>query len=114
MLNFGLIAVLVISLLFIGGCVPAEAAEGGFDWSILIFLALIFGVFYFLFIRPQRKKQKEHQEMTTDLRVGDKVITVGGIYGKVESLGEDSVVLRVESDARIRVAKNSIAGKRNS
>ena len=114
MLKLGLITVLVSSLLFVSGCAPAEATEGGFDWSIIIFLALIFGVFYFLFIRPQRKKQKEHRDMTLALKVGDKIITAGGIYGKIESMGEDSVVLRVESDARIRVAINSIAGKRPS
>ena len=114
MLNIGLISVMALSLLFLGGCVPAEAPEGGFDWSIIIFLMLIFGVFYFLFIRPQRKRQKDHQHMMTDLKVGDKVITVGGIYGKIESLGEDSVVLKIESDTRIRIARNGIAGKRTS
>ena len=114
MLKLGLITALVSSLLFVGGCVPAETTEGGFDWSVIIFLLLIFGVFYFLFIRPQRKRQKEHRDMTLDLKIGDKVITAGGIYGKVESIGEDSVVLRVESDARIRVAINSVAGKRPS
>ena len=114
MLNLGLITVLVSSLLFVGGCVPAEASEGGFDWSIIIFLLLIASIFYFLFIRPQRKRQKEHREMTLDLKVGDKVITAGGIYGKIESIGENSVVLRVELDARIKLAINSVAGKRPS
>lgn len=115
MIRTGLIAGLIISLLFIAGCVPAEAPEGGgFDWSLIIFLILLFGVFYFLLIRPQRKRQKDHQKMMEELKVGDKVITAGGIYGKVESLGEDSVVIRVESDAKIRVARNSVSLKRPS
>ena len=111
-LNLGLIVSLVVSLVFIVGCVPPEGGEGGFDWTVIIFLLLIFGVFYFLFIRPQRKRQKEHQHMVEELKTGDKVITIGGIYGKIESLSQDSVVLRIESGATIRVARNGIAGKR--
>ena len=112
MLNLGLIVGVVVSLLFIGGCVPAEGQEGGFDPTIIIFMVLIFGIFYFLFIRPQRKRRKEHQELVEELKVGDRVITIGGIYGKIESLSQDSVVLRIESGATIRVARNGIAGTR--
>jgi len=112
MINAGAIAGLVISLLFIGGCAPAEGEEGSGLFSMIIFLVLIFGIFYFLIIRPQRRRQKEHQYMVEELSLGDKVITVGGIYGKIESLSQDSVVLRVESGTTIRVARNSIAGKR--
>ena len=114
MLKLGLIAGLVTSLVFISGCVPAEGQEGGFDPSILIVPIFIIGRFYLLLIRPQRKKQKEHKQMESELRVGDRVITAGGIYGKIESLSEDSVVLRIESDARIRIARSSIAGTRPS
>ena len=114
-LKLGLIAALLISLLaLIGGCVaPADgAAEGGFDWTIIIFLGLIFGVFYFLMIRPQRKRQKEHQELVQELQKGDKVVTAGGIYGQIESLSDDSVVLKIESGATIRIARSSILGRR--
>ena len=114
MLKLGLIAGLVTSLVFIGGCVPAEGEDGGFDPSVLIFPIFIIGIFYLLLIRPQRKRQKEHKQMESELKVGDRVITAGGIYGKIESLSEDSVVLRIESDARIRIARSSIAGTRPS
>jgi preprotein translocase subunit YajC len=63
-------------------------------------------------IRPQRKRQKEHQQLMEELKRGDKVITAGGIFGVIESVSEESVVLKVESGATIRVARNSIAGKR--
>ena len=114
MLNLGLIVVLVVSLLSLGGCIPTEApeGEGGFDWTIIAFLVLIFGLFYFIFIRPQRRRQKEHQEMVQELRRGDRVVTAGGIYGVVESISDDSVVIKVESEATIRVAKGSVALKR--
>ncbi|MEJ2046725.1 MAG: preprotein translocase subunit YajC [Dehalococcoidia bacterium] len=78
---------------------------------IIIFLVVIFVMFYFFMIRPQRKRQKEHEDLVSQLRGGDRVITAGGIYGQVESVGEDSVVLKVESGATMRVAKGSIAGK---
>jgi preprotein translocase subunit YajC len=78
---------------------------------IIIFLVVIFVMFYFFMIRPQRRRQKEHEELVGQLRGGDRVITAGGIYGQVESVSEDSVVLKVESGATMRVAKGSIAGK---
>lgn len=115
MLNLGLMVGLLVTLLaFMGGCVPPEGGEegGGFDWTIIIFLLLIFGVFYFLIIRPQRRRQKQHDELMQELKRGDKVITTGGIYGVVESLSDDSVVLKIESGATIRVARGSVVSQR--
>ncbi|MBW1739299.1 MAG: preprotein translocase subunit YajC [Deltaproteobacteria bacterium] len=79
---------------------------------LIVFLVVIFGLFYFLFIRPQRKRQKEHQQLVEELKRGDNVVTAGGIYGVVESISEDSIVVKVESGATIRVAKASVALKR--
>ena len=113
MLNLGLMLGLLITLtLFAGGCVAPEGAEGGFDPTIIIFLVLIFGVFYFLMIRPQRKRQKEHESMVRELQKGDRVITAGGIYGQIESLSDDSVVLKLEGGTTIRVARSSVIGQR--
>ena len=114
MLKAGLIVGLLITVLvFIGGCVPPpEGEERGFDWSLIIFLVLIFGVFYFLLIRPQRKRQKQHDELVQELQKGDRVITAGGIYGVIESISDESVVMKIESGVTIRVAKGSVAGRR--
>jgi preprotein translocase subunit YajC len=116
-LNLALITgLLITTLVLVGGCLPtqapAEGAKGGFDYTIIIFLVLIFGMFYFLMIRPQRKRAKEQRELMAGLQKGDKVITVGGVYGVIESLSEESVVLKLESGATMRVARGSIAGKR--
>ena len=113
-LSFWLTVGLLISVVFVGGCVPSEepGGEGGSPWTMIIFLILIFGAMYFLMIRPQRKKQKEHEELTKELRKGDRVITAGGIYGQIESLSEDSIVIKIESGATMRVARTSVAGKR--
>ena len=114
MLISGLIAGLLIILVFIGGCVPPEGDEGGLGWTPIIILVLIFGMFYFVLIRPQRKRQKEHQQLVEELIRGDNVITAGGIYGVIESLSEDSIVIKVESGATLRVARGSVALKRES
>lgn len=112
MLNLGLIGGFLISVVFMGGCAPAGEPEGGFDWTIIIFLIVIFGLMYLVLIRPQRKRQKEHQQLVEELRRGDRVVTAGGIYGEIESVSEDSVVIKVESGVTMRVAKGSVALKR--
>lgn len=113
-LNSGLIAGFITTVVFIGGCAPEQTPEGGggFDWMLIVFLVLIFGLMYFILIRPQRKRQKERQALVEELKRGDTVITAGGIYGVIESISEDSVVIKVESGATIRVAKGSITGRR--
>ena len=112
MLKLGLAAGLLITLLLIAGCVPPEG-EGGETsiWPMVIFLVVIFGLLYLVMIRPQRKRQKEHQQLVEELKRGDRVITAGGIYGVVESISEDSVVIKVESGMTMRVAKGSVAGR---
>ncbi len=112
MLKLGLVVLLLLTLVSIGGCAPAGEPTGGFDWTFIVILALIFGIFYFLLIRPQRKRQKEHQQLVEELRRGDKVVTAGGIYGVIENVSEDSIVIKIESGTTMRVARNSVALKR--
>ena len=109
-LKSGLIMGFITSLLAVLiGCVPQEeGGEGGFNWTIIIFLVLMFAVFYFFMIRPQRRRQKEQQEMIQEMKRGDKAVTAGGIYGVVDTISEDSVVLKVESGTTIRVDKNYV------
>jgi preprotein translocase subunit YajC len=115
MLRFGLVAGLLIAIALLGGCLPAQAppegGQQGFDWSLIIFLVLIFVVFYFLMIRPQRRRQKEMQTMLRELQKGDKIVTAGGIYGEIESIDETTVLMKVESGATMRVAKSSVLGR---
>lgn len=116
MLKLGLIAGLLITfLILIGGCVPEAAPGQGGNTSslyLIVFLVIIFALFYFVMVRPQRRRQKEHQTMVQELQKGNRVITAGGIYGTIESLSEDSVVIKVESGATIRVARGSVMGRR--
>ena len=105
---------LIIALLFISSCVPAgqPAEQGGLgDYSMIIFVVLIIAMMYFTMIRPQRKQQKEHQRLMEQLRSGDKVVNAAGIYGEIVSINDNSVVLKVESGATIRVTRASIVGR---
>ncbi len=79
----------------------------GSGLTSLLFLAVMIGIFYFLLIRPQRKRAKAQQELASSIQPGDQVRTVGGIHGVVVSADEDSVVLRVE-EGRIRVSRRAI------
>ena len=78
--------------------------------EMLIFLVLIFGVFYFLLIRPQRKRQSDHRMLIDDLQKGDKVITAGGIYGEIDSIGEQDLILRIEDGSKLKLLRTSIMG----
>ena len=75
----------------------------------LIFLIGMFAILYFLLIRPQHQRQKKHQEMVKGLQVDDKVITIGGIYGTIVKIKEDSIILRVADNARIELLKNAVS-----
>jgi len=85
--------------------------SGGLFGSIegLLPLVLIFGVFYFLLIRPQQKRAKQHRDMLSSLRRGDRVITGGGIYGTVTKVVSDSeVVVQIAEAVKVRVARETI------
>ena len=86
---------------------PAATSQGG-GASMWIMLALIFVVMWIFMIRPQRKQQKELQNFRDSLKKGDKVVTVGGIYGTVDEIKEGTVLINVDKDVKIRVSKNAL------
>jgi preprotein translocase subunit YajC len=77
--------------------------------SPIVPILLMLVVFWFLLIRPQTKRQKEHQEMVASLKKGDKVVTNGGIYGSVVGVSDKVVVLRVADNVKLEVAKQCVA-----
>ncbi len=84
-------------------------ASGGGDISFIIMMAVLFGIFYFLMIRPQQKKQKEMKNMIANLAHGDLVMTTGGIQGKITGLTDTVVTLEVADKVRIKVNRNFIS-----
>ena len=85
----------------------APAAQGS-GLSMWIMLALIFVVMWFFMIRPQRKQQKELENFRNALKKGDKVVTIGGIYGTVCEIKENSVLIEVDNNVKIRVSKQAL------
>ena len=118
LLNLTVLSGLLVIMVLLGGCAGLTGDETDIEssfatsiWPMLIFIVILFGLMYFLMIRPQRRKQKEHQSFVEQLHRGDRVVTAGGIHGQIESVGEDSVILKVESGATMRVAKPSVVYK---
>jgi preprotein translocase subunit YajC len=89
-----------------------SAAGPGMIEQMVPFIA-IFAIFYFLIIRPQSKRQKDHQSFLTTMKRGDSVVTTGGIYGKIEGLSEKFVTLEVSNGVNIRILKSQIASSVN-
>ncbi|MCI6318523.1 MAG: preprotein translocase subunit YajC [Bacteroidales bacterium] len=87
---------------------PAQGQAGG--WTMWVMLLLIFVIMWFFMIRPQRKQQKELQKFRDSLKKGDKVVTIGGIYGTVVELKDKSVLIEVDKDVKIRVDRNALQG----
>lgn len=86
----------------------APAGPGGFPIDI-IFIVLIFAVFYFLLIRPQQKRAKEHKKMVEAISKGDEVVTNGGLLGKVNKVGDNFITLEVSEGTELRVQRGAVA-----
>jgi preprotein translocase subunit YajC len=85
------------------------AGGGGSLVTMLVTFGLIIVVFYFLVIRPQNKKTKDAKKMLQSIRKGDKVVTIGGMHGFVESVKEDAVVLKVDENVKILFSKSAVS-----
>ena len=80
----------------------------GAGWPIIIMMVALVAIFYFFMIRPQTKRQKEIRKFREALSVGDKVVTAGGIYGKIKEIKDNIIVLEIADNVRIRIDKSSI------
>ena len=85
----------------------AQQPQGG-GWTMWVMLILIIVVMWFFMIRPQRKQQKELQKFRDGLSKGDKVVTIGGIYGTVAEIKDKALLLAIDNNVKIKVDKNSV------
>lgn len=101
--------------MFITPAFAQTATPGAGDFiGMILPLVLIMGVFWFLLIRPQQRKMKEHQEMLTKVSKGDTVVTNGGLIGKVTKLvGDDELLVEVGENVKVRVLRQGIADVRS-
>ena len=98
---------------FLNGLAQAAAPSGGaagFLGNPMFMILAMFGIMYFLVIRPQSKKAKEHQKMLSELKKGDDVSTQGGIIGKITGMKDTEVTLQIQEGVRVRVLRSSVTG----
>ena len=98
----------MVSIAYAMGQGGAEGASGGF--SAFVPLILMFVIFYFLLIRPQQKKQKEHRELLNNLRKGDRIITGGGIHGRITAADQTTLTVEIADKVRVKVNRANVSG----
>ncbi len=89
------------------GCQQGGEGKGGLG-GMLIPLILMFGVFYFLLIRPQQKRQKAQKELMSELQKGDKVVTSGGIHGVISNVKEQTIILKASDNVKLEITRSNI------
>jgi len=99
----------LIDIAYAMGTGGGASAEGG-GFGAFVPLILMFVIFYFLLIRPQQKKQKQHRQMISELKKGDRVLTSGGLYGRITGLTDTVVTLEISEKVRVKVARANISG----
>lgn len=82
--------------------------------GLVLPIAMFMAIFYFMILRPQKKKQKQHDEMIRGINRGDSVITAGGFFGQVKDILDDSLIIEVAEGVKMRVLKSSISLRRDS
>ncbi len=86
-----------------------QSGEEQNPWSSFIFLGLIIVVFYLFFIRPQMKKSKDERKFRESLKKGDKVVTIGGIHGKIAEIKDTTIILETEGQGRLKVERSAVS-----
>lgn len=87
----------------------AGGQAGGFDIAAILPLVIMFGIFYFLLIRPQQKKAKEHKNLVAALKKGDEVITNGGLLAKVTNVGENFLTCQIAENVEIKIQSHAVS-----
>ncbi len=88
--------------------VLAQNGDGGIGIGMILFWVLIFGVFYFILIRPQQKQQKEHRKLLSELKAGDHIVTIGGFKGVITQVKEDGFKVRFAPEVELEIIKSAV------
>ncbi|MCW7752939.1 preprotein translocase subunit YajC [Desulfobotulus sp. H1] len=99
----------MIGVAYAMGEAGSQGGQGG-GFIQLVPLILMFVIFYFLLIRPQQKKAKEHREMVNSLKKGDRIITSGGIYGTVTGIDDNTLTVEIAEKVRVKMVRANVAG----
>lgn len=98
----------MINIAYAMGTGGGATGQGAGGFSSLIPIVLMFVIFYFLLIRPQQKKTKEHREMITKLKKGDRIITSGGLHGRITAVSETTMTVEIADKVRVKIARGNV------
>ena len=96
-------------ILFAQTAATAEGGKSNGGASMIIFLGLMIFIFYFFMIRPQKKKAKEEQSMRSSLQRGDKIVTIGGVHGKIVEVQDATFTVEMEGGAKMKIEKSAVS-----
>jgi len=96
----------MVSVAYAEAVAAAQAAPS--PWANVLLLVAMFAIFYFLLIRPQQKRAKEHKALVESIKVGDQVITAGGIHGKVAAVQDETIQVEIATGVKIKLSRSSI------
>lgn len=99
----------LLDLIISPAAAQAAPAQQGSPISLLVMMVLFFAVFYFMAIRPQMKRAKEHRALLSGLSKGDEVLTNGGVAGRIDDLGESFVTVEIADGVKVKIQKNAIS-----
>jgi len=94
---------------FISDAYAQDAPAQAGTLELILPLLLMFGIFYFLLIRPQQKKQKEHRNMISSLKKGDRIITSGGLHGRITGIDDTTLTVEIADKVRVKVARSNVS-----
>jgi len=100
----------LINIAYAMGQGGAQGASGAGGFASFVPLILMFVIFYFLLIRPQQKKSKDHREMVSNLKKGDRIITSGGIYGRITAVSDAMLTVEISDRVRVKLNRTNVAG----
>jgi preprotein translocase subunit YajC len=100
----------LIDIVYAMGPSGGGTGQAASSFSPLIPMLLMFVIFYFLLIRPQQKKNKEHRQMIENLKKGDRIITSGGLHGRITGLNDAILTVEISEKVRVKISRSSIAG----
>jgi preprotein translocase subunit YajC len=99
----------LINIAYAMGTGGGGAGQGAGGFSSLIPIVLMFVIFYFLLIRPQQKKTKDHREMINRLNKGDRIITSGGLHGRITAVSDTTMTVEIADKVRVKIARGNVA-----
>jgi preprotein translocase subunit YajC len=99
----------LLNVILFGTPTATEGGKSGSGYSMFIFLALMIFIFYFFMIRPQKKKEKDAQSFRASLQKGDKIVTIGGVHGKIIDVQDATFTVEMEGGSKMKIEKSAVS-----